>query len=64
MDQSKTGNPVFHHNSGRKMKPRWYKDEFMPTGWYFYDECWSRCYGPFVFESDAKTACGKYAETL
>lgn len=33
-------------------------------GFFFYDETWSRLYGPFKTRNEAKIACAEYARTL
>jgi len=37
---------------------------YYTTGWYFWDESWSRCYGPFITKKEADEECAKYASTL
>lgn len=32
--------------------------------WYFWDESWTKYYGPFDFEENAHAACVAYAEYL
>lgn len=33
-------------------------------GWYFWDETWSRAYGPYQTREAASAACVEYAERL
>jgi len=40
-------NPIHQHSNGK---------------WYFCDEAWSDCYGPFETEEEAQIACKEYAE--
>jgi len=32
--------------------------------WYFWDECWAYCYGPFEKEADAILSLRDYAKTI
>jgi hypothetical protein len=34
------------------------------SGWYFWDETWSQCCGPYGTETEARAACKEYAESL
>ena len=52
-------NPVMYMN-----------DEFTTSegvhrpGWYFWDETWATCYGPYESEQEADEACVEYAKHL
>ena len=32
--------------------------------WYFWDECWAYCFGPFDTQHDANRAVAEYAKNL
>lgn len=65
---------VFPHTSDAKpISTRWWggladdwgsEMELMPSGWYFWDEIWTQCYGPFISEKEAKTELAKYLFTI
>jgi hypothetical protein len=35
-----------------------------PTGWYFWNETWSDCYGPYVTEEECRHKLAEYCKTL
>jgi hypothetical protein len=35
-----------------------------PEGWWFFDETWAGCYGPYADEKTARDALTAYARTL
>lgn len=37
---------------------------YSTPGWYFWEETWAHCQGPFESQEAATKALGKYAETL
>ena len=37
---------------------------YTKPGWYFWDETWGLCYGPYSSKSEASQRLSKYAETL
>lgn len=40
------------------------RDGWNGIGWYFWDETWSRCHGPYTSKQEAVAAIIKYAESL
>lgn len=42
----------------------WASYGYSVPGWYFWDETWAYCHGPFLTEEDANGACREYAKAL
>lgn len=46
-------------------EPLWYTGEkLLPTGWYYWDETWGSCYGPFEDEDDCRDSLAVYCESI
>jgi len=48
MEEARSMNPVHEHNGK----------------WFFWDETWTECHGPFESEEEANTACERYAREV
>jgi hypothetical protein len=40
------------------------QDGWNGPGWYFWDETWANCHGPYLTREEAVAAVIKYAESL
>lgn len=46
-------------------EPLWYTgDKLLPTGFYYWDEAWGNCFGPFEDEEECRESLAKYAKGL
>lgn len=46
-------------------EPLWYTGErLLPTGFYYWDETWGSCYGPFEDEEECRASLAVYCESI
>lgn len=56
---------VYYHGPSERV-PSWHtgNGELLSTGWYYWDETWGSCYGPFEDEEECRKSLGLYTESL
>lgn len=59
-----TSRTEVRHNSVNN-EPSWDTgDKLLSTGWYYWNETWGSCYGPFGSEEECRASLAVYCSTI